>query len=109
MEAAGSQALNLLQKVMKKLLVWMNISRKENTELFIAPGLAINQDIYKEKCILQRLIPFIKKYHSQDQIIFWPDLASAHYAETVCDTLIEEKIDFISEMVSQEGNESHRS
>jgi hypothetical protein len=45
---------------------------------------------------LQRcLIPFIKKYHQEDEFIFRPDLASSHYAETVCDFKIESKINFV--------------
>ena len=79
-----------------KLLVWLAMSRKGISKLFITPsGLAINQHIYKEECINKRLIPFIEKYHSQDEIIFWPDLATSHYAESVCDFLIESKIDYV--------------
>ena len=77
-----------------KLLVWLAMSRKGISKLFITPsGLAINQHIYKEECINKRLIPFIEKYHLQDEIIFWPDLASSNYAESVCDFLIESKIE----------------
>jgi hypothetical protein len=79
-----------------KILVWVAISRKGISKMFMCPsGLAVNKEIYKEQCIERRLIPFIEKYHSQDEIIFWPDLASAHYAETVCDFMIERKINFV--------------
>ena len=37
----------------------------------------------------------IKKFHSEDEFVFWPDLASSHYAESVCDIYIEEKINFV--------------
>ena len=84
------------KKFEKKLLVWLAISRKGISDIFFLPsGLAINQEIYGEECIRQRLIPCIQKFHSDDEIIFWPDLASSHYAESVCDILIEEKIDFV--------------
>uniref|UniRef100_A0A915ITQ1 SNF2 N-terminal domain-containing protein n=1 Tax=Romanomermis culicivorax TaxID=13658 RepID=A0A915ITQ1_ROMCU len=29
-------------------------------------------------CIIKRLIPFIEKYHSDNNYVFWPDLASSH-------------------------------
>ena len=41
------------------------------------------------------LIPFIKKYHSTDLHVFWPDLASSHYANSVQDYLKSEKIEFL--------------
>ena len=43
----------------------------------------------------KRLIPFIKKYHLDDQCVFWPDLASSHYAKTVSNFLLEKNIKFI--------------
>ena len=63
--------------VKKKLLVWAAISSKGISRIFIVPsGQAVNQHIYKEECLQRRLIPFIKKYHQEDEFIFWPDLAS---------------------------------
>jgi hypothetical protein len=83
-------------KYEKKLLVWAAISSKGISKIFIVPsGQAVNQHIYKEECLQRRLIPFIKKYHQEDEFIFWPDLASSHYAETVCDFMIESKINFV--------------
>uniref|UniRef100_T2MAU0 C-myc promoter-binding protein n=1 Tax=Hydra vulgaris TaxID=6087 RepID=T2MAU0_HYDVU len=46
-------------------------------------GLAINQKIYLEDCIKKRLIPFIKEHHQDSQFVFWPDLATSHYANSV--------------------------
>lgn len=84
------------KKFEQKILVWAAISKKGISSVFTCPsGLAINQDIYREECLKRRLLPFIHKHHSQDEIIFWPDLASSHYAETVCDFMIEKKIPFV--------------
>ena len=78
------------------MLVWLAMSKCGVSEIFTCPsGLAINQEIYRVECLKRRLIPFIKKYHSQDEIIFWPDLATSHYAESVCDFMIEENIPFV--------------
>ena len=83
-------------KFEKKLLVWVAFSKNGLSEVFICPsGLAIDQHIYKDECLKRRLIPFIKKYHSDGNSIFWPDLASAHYAESVCDFMMESKIEFV--------------
>ena len=38
------------------------------------------------------MVPFIKKYHSNDDNVFWSDLASAHYAEPTIDFLCENLI-----------------
>jgi len=78
------------------LLVWAAISSKGISRIFIVPsGLAVNQHINKEECLQRCLIPFIKKYHQEDEFIFRPDLASSHYGETVCDFKIESKINFV--------------
>ena len=83
-------------KFEKKLLVWAAISSKGISKILIFPKChAVNQYIYKEECLQRRLIPFINKYHQDDEFIFWPDLASSHYAETVCDFMIESKINFV--------------
>jgi DNA-binding protein len=84
------------KKFEDKLLVWLAISNKGISEVFYAKsGLAINQSIYGKECIRRRLIPFINKFHSKDKFVFWPDLASSHYAESVCDIYIEENINFV--------------
>lgn len=84
------------EKFEPKLLVWVAISTAGITKPYIAPsGQAINQDIYIEKCLRSRLIPFIKEHHKNDNVVFWPDLASSHYAEKVQDFLIENNIEFV--------------
>ena len=91
-------------KYEKNLLVWAAISSKGISKIFIVPsGQAFNQHIYKEECLQRRLIPFIKKYHQEDEFIFWPDLASPHYAETVCDFMIESKINFVEKYENPEN------
>ncbi len=50
---------------------------------FMQNSLAINQEVYLKQCIKRRLMPFIAKYHSNNNYVFWPDKASAHYAKRV--------------------------
>jgi len=63
--------------------------------LFFPSGLAMNQSIYLEECIKKRLIPFIRQHHSDSQYIFWPDLASSHYAKSVIRYLEEQNFNFV--------------
>ena len=43
----------------------------------------MREEIYLKQCIRDRLLPFIKKHHQNENILFWPDLASSHYAYSV--------------------------
>ena len=61
-----------------KLLVWVAISPAGISECFIVPSkMAVTQKVYLEECLVKRLLPFIKKYHRDDQYVFWPDMASS--------------------------------
>ena len=42
------------------------------------------------------MLPFIKKHHKNDNNVFWPDLASSHYANSVQEWLINENIPFVA-------------
>jgi hypothetical protein len=71
----------LLEIFPPKLMVWMTISSRGQSSVYFVPSkLGVNREIYIKECITKRLVPFIKKYHSDDNYIFWPDLAPAHYA-----------------------------
>ena len=56
-------------------------------------GLSVNQEVYKD-CLEQYLVPFVKKYQSTDDYVFWPDLATSHYAKSGQGYLRNEKFDF---------------
>ena len=43
---------------------------------------AVNQFIYLGECLEKRLEPFIR-HHPDGQYVFYPDLASSHYAQRV--------------------------
>jgi len=84
------------QKFPKKFLVWQALDDKGHaSDLFICEG-TMNADLYLNECIKKRLIPFIKKWHSNSNVLFWPDLAQAHYAKRVTDFLDEQKINYVS-------------
>lgn len=83
-------------KFEEKLLVWMCMSNKGFSKVFfVNSGLAINQDVYLNECIKKRLIPFICKYHQDNNYVFWPDLASSHYAKKVIEYLDHRNINYV--------------
>lgn len=70
------------QKFPPKLDFWYAVSDFGFSDIFIwRQGLAVNSTIYREECIKRRLVPFIETNTSWDQVILWPDKASAHYAK----------------------------
>lgn len=70
------------KKYEPKILVWLAISEDgHSAPFFRQAGMAINGHTYREECVRLRLKRFIDEVHGDDEILFWPDLASAHYAK----------------------------
>jgi hypothetical protein len=85
-----------VSKFEPKLLVWIAISpRGKSKVVFFKSGLAINKNVYQKECLERRLIPFIKQYYSDGQYVFWPDLASSHYASSVQEYLRDQNVTFV--------------
>jgi len=83
-----SVSSNYRSKYEPKLLVYILISPRGMCKPYFRPsGLAVNQDVYLEECIKKLLIPFIRENYRPGQYVFWPDLASCHYAHKVQDYL----------------------
>jgi hypothetical protein len=96
-QTPSSVKFRSVTKFEKKMLVWLCFSDKGMSKPYFVPsGLAVNQFIYLEECIKKRLVPFIEAHHSDGQYLFWPDLASAHYANSVTDYFDEENIHFVA-------------
>ena len=70
-------------KFPKKVITWVAISERGISKALIRGhrSEAINKVIYTRECFADRLLPFIKKHHSDGNYIFWPDLAPAHKAK----------------------------
>lgn len=74
---------NFREKYPSKLLVWIAISPKGIAKpIFRRSGLAINAESYLE-ILKSSLVPFIKEHYSSGGYVFWPDLATSHYATNV--------------------------
>lgn len=85
------------QKYEPQLLVWLAISPKGVSFPYLHRSkIAIRQDTYLNDCIRRRLLPFIATYHHNDEILFWPDLASSHYAQSVQDCLVENNVPYVT-------------
>jgi hypothetical protein len=84
------------EKFEEKILVWVAFSpRGKSKALFFKSGLAINQSIYKEQCLDKGLVSFIDKYYPRGCYVFWPDLASCHYAKSVWNHFKSKYIEFL--------------
>lgn len=65
-------------KFAKKYMVWQAIcSCGRYSSPFIMTG-TVNKDVYIKECLQKRLLPLYKSHDIQP--IFWPDLATCHYA-----------------------------
>jgi hypothetical protein len=82
-------------KFAKKFLVWQAIDEFGNvSEPFVSEG-TMSTKVYLEECIKKRLLPFIDKHHQRENVFFWPDMATCHYALPMTQYLTAQKIDFI--------------
>ena len=57
-------------------------------------GQAVDENVDISKCLV-KLKKFIDEVDKNDDIMFWPDLASAHYSNKVQDYLKGENIEFV--------------
>ena len=90
-----------IDKYPKKVMVWIamsayGISKPHFRE---SKAEAVNGYVYLEECLKKRLLPFIEKYHQDSPYIFWPDLASSHYAG-VCTEWMTGKINFVEKGIN---------
>ena len=59
------------QKFEAKILVWITISEKGISKPFFSKQKqAVSQTTYLNRCIIARLIPFIKSHHSKEKVLF---------------------------------------
>ncbi|XP_028141906.2 uncharacterized protein LOC114335816 [Diabrotica virgifera virgifera] len=64
------------------------------TDIGVVRGEALNANIYIQRC-LSKLLQFVNTHHANDQIVFWPDLASCHYARITRDWYETNNITFV--------------
>lgn len=83
-------------KFPEKVLVWCAISEVGVSRPYIGHvrGEAVNSNVYTQRC-LPKLLEFINLHHQNDDIMFWPDLASCHYARETRQWLEAHNIPFV--------------
>jgi hypothetical protein len=62
-------------------------------------SVSINQEVYLNECLKERLIPFINEHHRDGKYIFWPDLASSHYAKSVV-SWMDQNINYVAKDIN---------
>ena len=78
------------------LMVWVCLNEDAVSQpAFLERPNNINGEFYRENCIKGKLVEFIQQNHSQDDYIFWPALASAHYAKDTVELFAELKIPYV--------------
>jgi len=78
----------------RKLLVWVAISPLGRSKVYFHESKgAVNSEIYSRECVEKRLKPFLDKHGNN--YIFWPDLASAHYAKDTLATYARLGINYV--------------
>jgi transposase len=93
----GSVKFKFKQKYEQKIMLYIAISSNGVSKpYFCLSKNAIHRTVYINKCLKKILLPFIKKYHSDDKYIFWPDKASAHYAQDTQKYLNTQNVHFVA-------------
>ena len=79
-----------------KVMIWVAFSRRGISQVYVAPQrTSMDGELYRKEC-LKRLFRFIDDhYNSRDDIIFWPDLATCHYAGKTLETLTENGVQYV--------------
>jgi hypothetical protein len=79
-----------------KVLVWVAISANGISNHYVHTSKnAINHEIYIKECLNKRLLPFINEHHADKEFVFWPDMATSHYANKTIDWFNTNNIEFV--------------
>ena len=77
-------------------MLWLAVSpRGVSKPYFCKSEGALKVETYRQERAAKRLIPFIDSKHKREDVLFWPDLASCHYAGQTQDFLEREGIPFV--------------
>ena len=77
-------------------MLWLAVNpRSVSKPYFCKSGGALKVETYRQECVTKRLMPFIDSKHKREDVLFWPDLASCHYARQTQELLEREGIPFV--------------
>ncbi|CAF1531164.1 unnamed protein product [Adineta ricciae] len=95
-ETPSQVKLKRTHKYEPKVLVWVAISENGISSPFFAKQRqAVVESTYLNECVIKRLMPFINEHHLKENVLFWPDLASSHYSNTVTRYLDQNNVEFV--------------
>ncbi|OXA48712.1 hypothetical protein Fcan01_16653 [Folsomia candida] len=99
-EVAYEEKVRKKDKFPKKYCIWQCISSHGHVSDPVVLEGNINQDIYLKNCVKAGLEAFINRFHKNDKVLFWPDLATCHYAKKVTEYLRKKNIDFVPKYIN---------
>ena len=77
-------------------MLWLAVSPRGVSKLyFCKSGGALKVETYRQECVAKRLMPFMDSKHKREDVLFWPDLASCHYARQTQEFPEREGIPFV--------------
>ena len=82
-----------------KLLVWLTMCPREITRPIILPTAGnVTGEVYCEKCLKGFLLPFTESesQHPDHDVLFWSDVATAHYARQTTKLLEEAGVPIVA-------------
>ena len=79
----------------KQILIWQAMDQFGNVSKPYLTSHYMTADEYRKECLSKRLLPFLKSKHKLSDILFWPDMASIHYAKSVREWLEKHKIKYV--------------
>lgn len=86
-------------KFQTRLLVWLAVSSFGISKpVFVPRFSSVTGKLYRDECLKPVLIPYIRGLPNQDSVVFWPDLATAHYAKETTDMLQHQNITFVNKL-----------
>ena len=81
----------------KSVMVWAGVTSNGKTSLiFVEEGVKINQEIYREQILVNKLLPWAQKHFKEEKWTFQQDSAPAHKARITQDWIKDNVPDFIS-------------
>ena len=84
-----------IEKFPKKYLVWQAMDdRGHVSKPYVKIG-TMKAKEYLSECIEKILLPFLQKYKIKSNALFWPDLATIHYAKVVQNWFRANGIEFV--------------
>lgn len=85
------------EKFPEKFMVWQRLAENGMVSEPFVTKKSMNQHVYRDECV-SKISALIERLDVDREIIFWPDLATSHYAKTVIEELKKKNINFVPKL-----------